>query len=153
MSMAFYYLEKNYAMAAKDYVAYNENVPERGDCKYDASKATTCMVKSYTTATAGDVTMIKMALSHQPVTATLNGSCKSYQTYASGVYDDEKCAGTQLNHAVTMVGYGAEQGEEYWIVKDSWGTNWGDAGYIKIAIKPGAGIAGVQSNVTWTVLV
>jgi len=51
-----------------------------------------------------------------------------------------------MDHAVLVVGYGydAPSGKEYWLVKNSWNTTWGDQGYIKLAIVDGAGICGVQ---------
>ena len=39
----------------------------------------------------------------------------------------------QLNHAVQLVGYGSEAGEDYWLVRNSWGEDWGEAGYIRLA--------------------
>ena len=62
--------------------------------------------------------------------------------YVSGILDDEAC-GEEIDHAVTIVGYGSEEGEDYWLVKNSWGNDWGEQGYIKIAQKPGAGICGI----------
>ena len=42
------------------------------------------------------------------------------------------CSKTQINHAVVVVGYGTENGVDYWLVKNSWGANWGASGFIKI---------------------
>ncbi len=65
-----------------------------------------------------------------------------FQTYSSGVLS-EGC-GTNRDHAVLAVGYGTEDGQEYWLVKNSWNTTWGDQGYIKLAIEDGEGVCGVQ---------
>lgn len=66
-----------------------------------------------------------------------------FAAYMSGILDDPKC-GTNLNHAVNSVGYGSENGKEYYIVRNSWGAAWGDSGYIKIAAVDGKGICGIQ---------
>lgn len=58
-----------------------------------------------------------------------------FQFYSSGVMDNPKC-GTNLDHAVLVVGYGtdANSGLEYWLVKNSWDMTWGDEGYIKLGV-------------------
>ena len=54
--------------------------------------------------------------------------------------------GTQLNYAALAVGYGREKGIDYWIVKNSWGTSWGEAGYIRLEMDSGDGACGVQMH-------
>ena len=63
----------------------------------------------------------------------LQGDSMVYMHYAGGVVTDESC-GHDVNHAALVVGYGSDNGLEYFLVKDSWGPTWGDHGYIKIGV-------------------
>ena len=72
------------------------------------------------------------AVSQQPVSVSIEADSKSFQLYKSGVYDDPGC-GTTLDHGVLAVGYGTEDGKDYWLVKNSWSSGWGESGYIKLA--------------------
>ena len=65
--------------------------------------------------------------------------------YKSGIFDSADC-GTELDHAVLLVGYGrSESGQEYWIMRNSWAETWGEGGYMKMAIgEDGPGICGVM---------
>ena len=58
--------------------------------------------------------------------------------------DDDDC-GTNLDHAVLTVGWGHDEDKDYRLVKNAWGEDWGDDGYIKIVIKDGVGICGIQT--------
>jgi cathepsin L len=73
----------------------------------------------------------KLVYKYGAVATGIYAGDNSFGNYAKGVYDT--CSSTQMNHAVTVVGYGTESGKPYWVVKNSWGDNWGDGGYIKIA--------------------
>ncbi|XP_072392909.1 uncharacterized protein [Diabrotica undecimpunctata] len=71
-----------------------------------------------------------------PVTAAIDAGKETFQFYSEGIYDDPACGNTpeQMNHAVLIVGFGQEaDGRKYWLVKNSYGPNWGIGGYVKIA--------------------
>ena len=67
-----------------------------------------------------------------PITVAIQVT-SSFQSYHGGVYYEPRCDPKKLNHAVLIVGYGSEGGHDYWLVKNSWGTSWGQEGYIKMA--------------------
>lgn len=54
--------------------------------------------------------------------------------YGSGVMEDNSCSGSRdaVDHAITIVGYGRENNLDYWLIKNSWGTDWGLGGYAKV---------------------
>jgi len=59
--------------------------------------------------------------------------------------------GTNLDHAITAVGYGNDGSQKYFIIRNSWGGNWGEGGYINIAMVDGysKGICGIQQQSFW----
>lgn len=77
---------------------------------------------------------------------------KDFLFYASGVFDDETCSSAVEDqaHAVLATGYGTEDGKDYWMIKNSWSTHWGDNGYIKIARKNN--ICGVATSPSYPIL-
>jgi len=56
----------------------------------------------------------------------------SMMSYKSGIWNPSRCSNTNLGHALLIVGYGTENGTPYWIIKNSWGTDWGEAGYLRM---------------------
>ncbi|XP_028764934.1 low-temperature-induced cysteine proteinase-like [Neltuma alba] len=67
----------------------------------------------------------------QPISVGMDGSAIDFQLYTGGIYDGSCSSDPEdIDHAVLIVGYGSEDGEDYWIVKNSWGTSWGLDGYF-----------------------
>ncbi|KAH9524482.1 hypothetical protein Btru_054690 [Bulinus truncatus] len=70
-----------------------------------------------------------------PISVAIDADHDSFQFYKSGVYYEPECNNgpSDLDHAVLVVGYGTEDGQDYWLIKNSWGTSWGEKGYFKLA--------------------
>jgi len=120
-------------------------VPE-GSCKYDPTKVIAKISKVNTVASSDAA--VTEALVNCPVAAAIDASQSSFQFYSSGIYSDPACSTTQIDHAVELVGYGVSRaGTDYYILKNSWGTGWGMAGYM--FIERGGNMCGITTEVTY----
>ncbi|CAO2036968.1 unnamed protein product [Urochloa humidicola] len=98
-----------------------------------------------------DEKSLQKAVAHQPVTVAIEAGGREFQLYESGVFTG-RC-GTALDHGVVAVGYGTEDGQDYWLVRNSWGADWGEAGYIRMArnVSARAGKCGIAMEASYPV--
>jgi len=141
-STAFRYLKTSNAESESTYPykAVNQS------CAYNAASATKVGVTSFTQVAGSNVAQFKAALAKQPLSVSIEADTAVFQGYTGGILNSAAC-GTTLDHAVLAVGWGSDaaSGQEYWIIKNSWSSSWGENGYIRLAIVDGLGICGVQS--------
>jgi len=98
-----------------------------GTCKNVPSVS---KITGYKDVQQGSETALMSALQNQPISIAIEADQSSFQMYKSGIFKGP--CGTQLDHGVLLVGAGTDGGVDYWRVKNSWGTSWGDAGYIRM---------------------
>lgn len=129
MDNAFKYVKDNHGIDTENAYPYEA---ENDNCRYkpESSGATD---SGFVDIPQGDEKKLKAAVATVgPVSVAIDASHESFQFYSEGVYSEPECSSTELDHGVLVVGYGTENGTDYWLVKNSWGEQWGEQGYIKM---------------------
>ena len=88
---------------------------------------------------------LQSAVIKQPVSIAVEASSLYFQFYSKGVLSNKKC-GLDLDHGITLTGYGTLDSKDYWECKNSWGNDWGMKGYILIerTAEDGPGMCGIM---------
>jgi len=103
-----------------------------GNCAFQASEiARRISSWQWVTQSQNEQEMQQFTYSSGPPSVCVDAS--SWDSYNGGVYTSSNC-GTQLDHCVQIVGWGVQQGMNVWVVRNSWGTDWGYSGYLYVAI-------------------
>lgn len=110
------------------YYPYSGN---ESNCHF-SSKYVGARISGYSDVAPNEAALENVIGSVGPTAGALDASQSSFQFYSSGVYSDPSCSQT-VDHGVSVVGYGALAGQQYWKVKNSWGLSWGMNGYMLIA--------------------
>jgi C1A family cysteine protease len=121
---------KNYGICREADDPYTSGQGNRGICNGKCKAAVT--VTSHVDVPPKDEEALKAAVAMQPVSVAIEADQKVFQLYTGGVLNNVAC-GTKLDHGVLVVGYGTENGHDFWKVKNSWGETWGEQGFIRIA--------------------
>ncbi|KAL5575223.1 hypothetical protein UlMin_016922 [Ulmus minor] len=105
---------------------------EDGTCNTTKEETKAVSIDGYQDVGESDSDLL-CAVVQQPISVGIDGSAWDFQLYTGGIYDGD-CSDNpdDIDHAVLVVGYSSEGDEDYWIVKNSWGTSWGMEGYIYI---------------------
>jgi C1A family cysteine protease len=146
----------NYAidkgMCTEDSYPYTSGVSQTGGTC--GSCATAVKVSKCFNVKTNDQIALKEAVSNSPVAIAIEADTRYFQSYSSGVLTSSTC-GTTLDHGVLIVGYGEDDGQKYWLVKNSWGSGWGDSGYVKIARSDSSndgGVCGISMEASFVVV-
>jgi len=147
MDNAFKYVINNGGLDLEDDYSYEA---ADGFCDHGKEAKKHAPIKDYSDVQPRSESQFKAALQKGPVSVAIEADQYGFQHYKSGVF--KGTCGTRLDHGVLAVGYGTDNGDGYYIIKNSWGPDWGDQGYIRITDDVGgAGQCGVLSDPSYPI--
>jgi len=135
MTLAFEYIINNNGIDTEASYPYED---ADDTCRFNRSNVGATLT-SYVNVTSGDENDLLVKTYSGPVSVAIDASSDDFQLYDGGVYVDDECGNSvdDLDHGVLVVGWGTEVGwfgnTYWWIVKNSWGDDWGMEGYILMA--------------------
>lgn len=101
-------------------------------CRFDINKAIGHFTHYIEIESGSESDLAAKCEKYGPLSIGIDASQMSFQLYAGGIYDEPHCSSLFLDHGVGLVGYGSENGVQYWIVRNSWGEFWGEKGYVRM---------------------
>ena len=150
-SNAYKYLEKNAVELDSDYPYTSGTTHNTGDCQVESSKEM-YFVSSSKNVAKDNAKQLKAAIAQQPVSVSICAGAYDIQFYKFGIISKDKCC-FGLDHAVVAVGYGTDKTPTgdipYYIVRNSWGEDWGEDGYFRLEIDDSfraKGTCGIQER-------
>jgi cathepsin F len=147
MENVYKYLQNAGGAVSETSLSYN---PKFKKCQLNSGMTKLVQVSSYTDISTNEIDIANTLATYGPISTSINGNI--LQTYVSGIISNPNCS-LSLNHAVILIGYGPASdgsGTDYWIVKNSWGTSWGESGFFRI--QRGVGRCGINLNASTAVI-
>uniref|UniRef100_A0A8C2N3V3 Cathepsin J n=1 Tax=Cricetulus griseus TaxID=10029 RepID=A0A8C2N3V3_CRIGR len=130
---AYQYVLHNGGLEAEETYPYEA---KDGPCRYNPNNSRAYITEVVSLPAHEDYLLVAVSMIG-PVAAAIDASHDSFRFYRGGIYHEPNCSSYLTNHAVLVVGYGFEgnetDGNNYWLIKNSWGEEWGMKGYMKIA--------------------
>ena len=149
-----------YVDTAFQYIAQGQGLASEADYPYKAADGTcnegminpVAKISGYHDVPKESEEDLLKAVANQPVSVALDAGGQAFQFYSGGVFTGE--CGNQLNHAVAIIGYGENADGKYWLIRNSWGREWGEGGYMKLQRDVGdpAGLCGIALQASYPVV-
>lgn len=106
---------------------------DEGECRYTAKDVGATDAGFVQIQAGSEADLVAALVTYGPIAVGIDAST-NFHKYSSGIFYDAKCSSSKMNHAVLVVGYDQDaNGNQYYIVKNSWGTIWGQQGYVFMA--------------------
>ena len=132
MESAMVWIGKNNGLCTEQAYPYVSGTTKtNGPCQKSCSVVSGSDISSTVSVSANSDNAMMTALAQQPVSVAIEADQSTFQLYKSGVFTGS--CGTNLDHGVLLVGYGTMNGLDYYIMKNSWSSGWGDQGYMYMA--------------------
>ncbi|XP_067686240.1 cathepsin L2-like isoform X2 [Haliotis asinina] len=144
MALAYDYIRQNDGIDTEESYPY---VAEQGPCKFKRENVGATDIGFAAVISESEDALKSAVALEGPISTGLDSSPLTLMLYKSGVYSSPECTSSGLDHAVTVVGYGIQDNKDYWLLKNSWGTSWGEEGYMLLARNDG-NMCGVATDAT-----
>ncbi|KAI4336256.1 hypothetical protein L6164_014802 [Bauhinia variegata] len=149
MDYAFEFIKKKGGITTESNYPYTA---EDGTCDVSKENKPAVSIDGHENVPANNEGALLKAVANQPVSVAIEAGGSDFQFYSEGVFTGE--CGTDLDHGVVIVGYGTTiDGTKYWTVKNSWGPEWGEKGYIRMhrGISHKEGLCGIAMEASYPV--
>ncbi|KAK3017852.1 hypothetical protein RJ639_004544 [Escallonia herrerae] len=149
MDLAFDYIKKKGGITTENNYPYRA---EDGRCDASKENSPAVSIDGHEDVPAKNEDALLKAAANQPIAVAIDAGGSDFQFYNEGVFNGD--CGTELDHGVAIVGYGTTlDGTKYWIVRNSWGPEWGEKGYIRMkrGISAKEGLCGIAMEASYPI--